>query len=389
MFVLSLCLCFQCVYVVARCQYQHASCLPFLWHFFLFVTHTHTHTHTITHSNKHTHERAHAHASIHGTHLRVFVALIWLVNLSDARCSVGKHYHVYFLAQLAGMLKFGTTRTFIFLHLRVWIILKLLSTFRLQNAGICCESLCKLMQQHNNSALHNFESTLHGKWRMSCLSLFRRICAQTCQQCQQNIQATTDAQRQLRDKEQQLAEERRLSFNAQQQLEDERHQRADENRRLNELLHETLEENRRLDAERLRFSDQCRRLEDRLQRSTSLATQHSSSRREADLLVKQCRLLEKARSSHHLITQVWGQTFLFEPYRVKENIKSKHTERAWAPSETILYWLWSFWRFVFWFWCTARVLFVHIFVTWTMSPSPCHESYFGCGRESTYRKIAI
>ena len=91
---------------------------------------------------------------------------------------------------------------------------------------------------------------------------------------------------------------------AQQHLEDERHQRADENRRLNKLLHETLEENRHLDAERLRFSDQCRRLEDRLQKSTSLATQHSSSRQEADLLVKQRRLLEKARSSHHLITQV-------------------------------------------------------------------------------------
>ena len=118
------------------------------------------------------------------------------------------------------------------------------------------------------------------------------------------------AQRQLRDKEQQLSEERRMT---QQHLEDERHQRADENRRLHELLHETLEENRRLDAERLRFSDQCRRLEDRLERSTSLATQHSSSRQEADRLVKQRRLLEKARNSHQLIKEVWFFSNIFRP----------------------------------------------------------------------------
>ena len=151
MFVLSLCLCVQCVYVVTRCLYQHASCLPLLWHFFSLCdthTHTHTHTHTLTHTpthshtqtHTHTHGRAHAHASIHGTHLRVFVALIWLGKLSDARCSVCKHYHVHFLAQLVGIHKFGTTRTCIFLHLRVWMLLKLLSTFRLQNPGLCCES---------------------------------------------------------------------------------------------------------------------------------------------------------------------------------------------------------------------------------------------------------
>ena len=123
----------------------------------------------------------------------------------------------------------------------------------------------------------------------------------------------SNAKRQLQDKEQQLEEERRLSSDAQRQLrdkqrqlEDKRDQLTDENHRLKELLDQMLDAHRHVNADPLLFSDQFRQsqLKTRFQRSSSLANEHSSSRQEANLLVNQRRLLEKARSSHHLFTQV-------------------------------------------------------------------------------------
>ena len=55
--------------------------------------------------------------------------------------------------------------------------------------------------------------------------------AQTCLQCEENIQAATDAQHRLRDKEQELAKERRLLSDAQRQLLD-KEQELEEERRL-------------------------------------------------------------------------------------------------------------------------------------------------------------